>query len=169
MLNKVIHTLSRTMNDLGLPAVRFNFRGVGISEGFFDEGIGEADDALAVAQWATEHYVGSDLWLCGFSFGAMVASRAALTARPAQLVSVAPPAGRMAGLLGGQQPDCPWLIIQGAADEVAFCDQVVDWVNSLAPGPELVVLPDVGHFFHGRLTLLRETLLSHLPALPEPT
>jgi alpha/beta superfamily hydrolase len=162
MLNKVVHTLSRAVNDLGIPAVRFNFRGVGMSEGFYDGGIGEADDALAVVQWTRERYGGSDLWLCGFSFGAMVACRAALTARPAQLVSVAPPAKRMAGILDGRQPDCPWLIIQGAADEVVRCDEVVDWVNALAPGPELVILPDVGHFFHGRLTLLRETLASRL-------
>jgi hypothetical protein len=166
MLNKVIHTLSRSMNDMGMPAVRFNFRGVGASDGHYDGGIGETDDVLAIARWAAQRYSGSELWFCGFSFGGMVAARAALTASPAQLITIAPAAGRMAMLLGGEQPDCPWLIIQGDADEVVSCEEIVDWVNGLKPGPELVILPDVSHFFHGRLTLLRETLVSRLN-LPE--
>jgi alpha/beta superfamily hydrolase len=52
--------------------------------------------------------------------------------------------------------------VQGATDEVVACDEVIEWINGLAPGPELIVLPDVGHFFHGRLNLLRETVVSHL-------
>jgi len=162
MLNKVVHTLSRSVNELGMPAVRFNFRGVGISEGHFDGGVGEAEDALAITRWARQRYADSDVWLGGFSFGAMVACRAALTADAGQLITIAPPVARMAGLLEGRQPDCPWLIIQGDADEVVSCDGVVDWVNGLAPGPELIVLPGVDHFFHGRLTLLRETVVSRL-------
>ena len=162
MLNKVVHTLARSMNDMGLPAVRFNFRGVGASDGSYGEGLGETADTLAVCDWARRHYPGSELWLCGFSFGAMVACRAALDASPARLVSIAPPAGRMARLLEGRQPDCPWIIVQGEDDEVVDCQEVVDWVNGLAPGPELVVLPDVSHFFHGRLTLLREVLVERL-------
>jgi alpha/beta superfamily hydrolase len=161
MLNKVVHTLSRAMNSLGVPVLRFNFRGVGASEGEYAEGRGETEDTLAVADRALERYPGADLYLLGFSFGAMVAARAALTAEPAQLVTVAPAVSRLAGLLEGRQPACPWLIVQGDADEVVACDDVVNWVNQLEPGPELVVLPDVGHFFHGRLTLLRETVVAH--------
>ena len=168
MRNKVVHTLARAMNDLGMPAVRFNFRGVGASEGQYANGAGEIDDALAVADWARSRFSGSDLWLCGFSFGGMIAAAAALTASPAQLVTVAPAATRMAQLLGGRQPDCPWLILQGDADDVVNCDDIVEWVNGLAPGPELVVLPDVGHFFHGRLTLLRQTVVARLNRNPEP-
>lgn len=162
MLNKVVHTLARAMNDLGMPAVRFNFRGVGASDGQYSGGRGETDDALAVAGWARERYPDRELWLCGFSFGGMIAAAAALTALPAQLVTVAPAATRMAELLDGRQPSCPWLIVQGDADEVVNCDEVVEWLNRLAPGPELIILPGVGHFFHGRLTLLRETLVSRL-------
>lgn len=158
MLNKVVHTLARVANELGVPALRFNFRGVGASDGAFGGGLGEAEDTLAVADWARRRYPGAELWLAGFSFGAMVACRAALSLRPAQLVCVAPPAARMAGLLEGRQPDCRWLILQGDADEVVACETVIDWVNELAPGPELRVLPGVDHFFHGKLTLLRESL-----------
>ncbi len=162
MLNKVVHTLARVANDLGMPALRFNFRGVGASDGEYGGGYGESEDTIAVAQWAQRRYPGAQLWLAGFSFGAMVACRAALSLEPSQLVSIAPPAARMAGLLEGRQPACPWLVIQGDADEVVDCESVVAWVNQLQPGPELVILPGVDHFFHGRLTLLRETLVTHL-------
>ncbi len=162
MLNKVVHMLSRAMVELGMPAIRFNFRGVGASEGRYAQGIGETEDALAICRWAVERYRGAELWLGGFSFGAMVACRAALTADPAQLISIAPPVASMADLLEGRQPACPWLIIQGEADEVVDCDSVVDWVNRLEPGPELIVIPEVSHFFHGKLTVLRSTLVENL-------
>lgn len=164
MLNKVVHTLARSMNELGLPAVRFNFRGVGASEGAYAKGVGETEDTLRVIEWALDRYPGTELCLVGFSFGAMVACRAALSANPCQLVTVAPAVSRMQGLLGGSQPECPWLVVQGEADEVAVCSEVVEWLNGLAPGPELVVLPEVGHFFHGCLTVLRQTVVSHLHA-----
>jgi alpha/beta superfamily hydrolase len=165
MMNKVVHTLSRSMNDLGIPAVRFNFRGVGTSEGVYAGGYGETDDVLAVIEWVRKRYDVADFCLLGFSFGAMVASRAALAVRPAQLVTVAPAVSSLAELLGDAQPECPWLIIQGEADEVASCDELLEWANKLSPGPEVIVLPDVSHFFHGNLTLLRETVVSHLENL----
>ena len=161
-MNKVVYTLSRAMNELGASALRFNFRGVGASEGYFADGIGETDDALAVIGWAEQHYPGAELCLLGFSFGGMVAARAALLAAPVQLVTVAPAASRMAGLLDGRQPECPWLIVQGETDDVVPCAEVIAWVNGLAPGPELIVVPDTGHFFHGRLTKLREIVVNHL-------
>ena len=161
-MNKVVHTLSRALNDLGVPAVRFNFRGVGASEGKYGEGIGETEDALAVIDWTAQRWPSARLCLAGFSFGGMVAARAALTAGPAQLITVAPAATRMSALLDGRQPDCPWLIVQGDADDVVDCNDVIEWVNQLAPGPQLVVVPDTGHFFHGRLTLLRQIVVDHL-------
>jgi alpha/beta superfamily hydrolase len=77
MLNKVVHTLARSMNDLGIPAVRFNFRGVGASEGEYAGGIGETDDTLRVVEWSLNRYSSAAPCLVGFSFGAMVACRAA--------------------------------------------------------------------------------------------
>ena len=162
LMNKVVHTLSRAMNELGMPAIRFNFRGVGASDGDFADGLGETDDTLAVTDWAAHSFPGAELCLLGFSFGGMVAARAALSARPIQLITVAPAVTRMAGLLGGRQPECPWLIVQGETDDVAPCAAVVEWVNGLEPGPELIVVPDTGHFFHGRLTKLREIVVNHL-------
>ena len=162
MLNKVVHTLARAMLELGTPAVRFNFRGVGASEGVHAQGIGETEDALAVCQWAAGRYQDADLWLGGFSFGAMVACHAAVSINPAQLISIAPPVSYMEGFPDALQPSCPWLIVQGGADEVVDCDSVIEWVNRLEPGPEFVVLPEASHFFHGKLTMLRGILVEHM-------
>jgi len=162
MLNKVVHTLSRALNDLSIPAVRFNFRGVGASEGAYADGIGETEDVLAVADWARARFDGAELWVAGFSFGAAVAIRAALSTTCAQLITVAPPVARMARLLDQQGPKCPWLLIQGTADEVVAAGDVQDWVRKLDSPPDLVLLPDVDHFFHGRLTLLRDTVVGRL-------
>jgi alpha/beta superfamily hydrolase len=74
------------------------------------------------------------------------------------LVSVAPAIYRFAGNLQGH-PDCPWLIIQGDQDELVAVDETVEWVNGLAPGPELLVLQGAEHFFHGRLNDLRAAVL----------
>ncbi|NNF52227.1 MAG: alpha/beta hydrolase [Gammaproteobacteria bacterium] len=169
MDNKVVHTLSRAFHRLGVSTLRFNFRGVGDSDGEHDEGRGETDDAVAVADWAMQRFGGSvtqeatakRLWLAGFSFGAWIAVRAAARRRCAQLVTIAPPVQRFA-IRDEAQPDCPWLIVQGSADELVDSDAVLEWVNELGPGPEFVLLPDVDHFFHGALTDLRDTLLANL-------
>lgn len=163
MRNKVVHTLARAFNALGLPAVRFNYRGVGASEGRYGELTGETEDALAVANWARGRWPDAAIWMGGFSFGAIVAWRVALDTDIAQLVTVAPPVQRF-DVSGGRQPQCPWLVVQGASDEIVDCDAVVEWVNGLDPGPQLVVLEGVGHFFHGHLTELKETLVGNLPA-----
>jgi len=156
MQNKVVHTLCRVFNERGLAAILFNFRGVGASEGSYDEGDGEVDDALAVMEWAARRF-GGDAWLAGFSFGAAVALHAAARRAPAWLITVAPPVGRLP-VATERQPECPWIIVQGEEDELVDADGVVAWVNELAPGPELLLLPEVDHFFHGKLTLLRERL-----------
>lgn len=162
MLNKVVHTLGRAMNDLGRVVVRFNFRGVGASEGAYADGLGEAADVVAVAHWARERYALDGLWLAGFSFGAAVAIRAAPDLSPDDLISVAPPVRRMADLIAGIRPSCPWLVVQGTADDVVACEDVEAWAAALEPPPELVILPGVDHFYHGRLSLLRATVNEHL-------
>ncbi|MEQ1802720.1 MAG: alpha/beta hydrolase [Gammaproteobacteria bacterium] len=162
MLNKVVHTISRALNDLQIPVVRFNFRGVGASEGAYADGIGETEDALAVAAWAEQRYPGAALWLAGFSFGAAVAIRAAVAGSCRQLISVAPPVARMVSLIGDENPACPWLLVQGTADEVVPAADVETWARGRTPPPDLALLPDVDHFFHGRLTLLRDTIVSRV-------
>jgi len=164
MQNKVVHTLARAMLELGAAALRFNFRGVGASEGQHADGVGEVGDAMAACAWMRERFPGCELLLAGFSFGAMVACATAVTVRPAQLVAVAPPVERTRELLAGRHPGVPWLIVQGDADGVVPSAGVLAWVAELAPPPELVVLPGVDHFFHGSLTRLREVLVTRLSA-----
>jgi alpha/beta superfamily hydrolase len=159
MQNKVVHTLCRSFNELSAATLRFNFRGVGGSEGHFGEGQGETADAIAACDWLKAHYPAAELWLAGFSFGAMVACNAALSVRPTRLVSVAVPAARTRRLLAGRQPVSPWLVVQGDADGVVDSQDVIAWVGQLAPAPTLVVLPGVDHFFHGNLTVLHDTVI----------
>lgn len=159
MQNKVVHTLCRSLNELRAATLRFNFRGVGGSEGHYAEGHGETDDAIAACNWLVARYPAAALWLAGFSFGAMVACHAAVTIRPARLISVAPPAARTRQLLAGRHPSVPWLLIQGDADGVVSADGVIAWAGEFSPAPTLVVLPGVDHFFHGSLTLLRDTVI----------
>ncbi len=158
MHNKVAHTLARAFVRSGFAVLRFNFRGTEDSEGEYDEGVGELDDALAAMAWIRDQQPDVPMWLAGFSFGAAIAVRAAVEQPVAGLISVAPAIYRFAGNLQGQ-PDCPWLIIQGDEDELVEVDETVEWVDSLAPGPELLIMTGAEHFFHGRLHELRETVM----------
>jgi alpha/beta superfamily hydrolase len=157
MHNKVAHTLARTFLRMGFAVLRFNFRGTEQSEGQFDDGVGELDDALTALNWLRKQHPKVPLWLAGFSFGAAIAVRAATLVEVAGLVSVAPAVTRVAGGLDGQ-PACPWLVVQGDEDELVDVDDTIDWLNSLQPGPELQVFDGVEHFFHGRLIDLREAV-----------
>jgi uncharacterized protein len=157
MTNKVAHTLARSFLGVGFASLRFNFRGVGDSEGRFDNGDGEVDDVLAAVDWLRGEVPDLPLWLAGFSFGAAMAVRAAVEVGPAGLVSIAPAVSRFAGNLD-RQPDCPWLILQGDQDELVDVDDTIAWVNELEPGPELEIFPDTEHFFHGKLVLLRNAV-----------
>lgn len=152
--NKVAHTLARTLQGLGAAAVRFNFRGVGRSGGSYADGIGEVEDALAVATWAREHWQVERLWLGGFSFGAAVALKAALRAAPERLVTVAPPVERLE-LPAGTHPHCEWLVVQGTEDQLVDAGAVERWCRGFEPAPRLELLEGADHFFHGRLTDLR--------------
>lgn len=158
MTNKVAHTLARVATDLGFAALRFNFRGVGESDGRHDDGLGEVEDAQAVLDWGREKFDGRVL-LAGFSFGGMVAIELARTVEPHALISIAPPVTRFAKDSAWSPPRCRWLLVHGDADDVVPCGDTLEWLNDLAPGPELKVMEGVGHFFHGNLVRLREHLV----------
>lgn len=158
MTNKVAHILARTFNDLGMPVIRFNFRGVGASEGTFDHGRGETEDALAAVAAAHAQFGNRSLWLGGFSFGAAVAIQAATRTATTALVSVAPAVSRVSGS-DTVLPSCPWLVVQGDQDELVASDATRKWIASLAHPPELLVLEGADHFFHGRLNDVRDGIL----------
>jgi alpha/beta superfamily hydrolase len=168
MDNKVVTTLARCAHELGVPTIRFNFRGVGGSEGQFDDGRGEAEDVLVAAAHGRKLWPDAALWLGGFSFGGYVALRASTTrgvGRVEKLVTVAPALGRNYGSAREiSVPNCPWLLVQGEADEVIDANVVIDWAEQLEPPPELVTLPGVGHYFHGQLNALRDAVVPFLGA-----
>lgn len=170
MTNKVVTTLARSAHELAVPTLRFNFRGVGKSAGSFDEGRGEVDDALAVIAWGRQRWPAATLWLAGFSFGGVVALRASTAAGAGpvgRLVTVAPALGRNFGSVDDiAVPDCPWLIVQGEADEVVDANVVTAWARELRPAPQLVTLAGVGHYFHGQLTTLQQRVVPFLRDLP---
>jgi alpha/beta superfamily hydrolase len=156
--NKVTHTLARAFLACGMAALRFNFRGVGKSEGVFDEGVGELEDAVAATRWIGSRHPESPFWIAGFSFGAAIAIKAAGRNSADGLVSVAPAVTRVSGD-SAPQPTCPWLVIQGEDDELVDPEETVAWINGLEPGPELLMFPETGHFFHGKLVPLREAVV----------
>ena len=170
--NKVVYTLARAFEQCGAPAIRFNFRGVGASGGSHDDGRGEAADALAVIDWGRRRWPQAALWLAGFSFGGVIAVRIAAQARAARLVAVAPGINKI-DPAGAAPPLCPWLIVQGDADDVVPPAAVLGWARTLeaAPGvrpPEVRVLPGGSHFFHGRINELRDLVLEFMAAADSP-
>jgi len=161
MDNKVVWTVARSFEELGAPAIRFNFRGVGASAGSYDDGRGETADTLAVIAYGRQRFPGAALWLGGFSFGAAVAVRAAGKALPERVVLIAPGITRV-DVQGAAAPQCPWLIVQGDADDVVPPESVLEWAQTLIPAPSLRLLPGVGHFFHGRINELREVVVEFM-------
>ena len=167
MHNKVVTMAARALRECGATTVRFNFRGVGNSVGTFDEGEGESDDLRAVVAWARAHKPGAQLWLAGFSFGAYVSYKLAAELKPGLLLSIAPPVGRSWDFDAIPHPQCPWLVIQGEADEIVDAQAVKAWAEKLKPPPELVLMPETSHFFHRKLMDLRGAIKSGVrPWLP---
>lgn len=158
--NKVIATLTRTLNSLGIPVLRFNFRGVGASAGDHASGIGETEDLLAVIRHALTLYPGRELWLAGFSFGAYVTLRATQLVAVDRLITVAPPVN-LYDFSTLAAPTCPWLLIHGRDDEVVPFKDVLKWAARLYPAPDTVYPDGVGHYFHGSLKLLRTAIATH--------
>lgn len=160
MTNKVTYILARAFNDLGAVSLRFNFRSVGKSAGRFDNGIGETGDTLAAMDWLSAKYPGLPLWLGGFSFGAYIALRAQSERAVKRLVTVAPAVERF-DTASIKPPVCPWLLIQGDADEVVSPQAVLDWARKLPRPPSISILKGAGHFFHGRLNDVRQAVVEH--------
>ena len=171
MHNKVVTIIERSLRELGFDTVRFNFRGIGKSEGSFDEGVGESDDLDAVVSWARKMRPHAPLWLAGFSFGSYVVLRNAKRLDADALITIAPPVGRW-GFESIDLPDCPWLVVQGEEDEVVDPQLVFDWIEQLPVSPQLVRMAETSHFFHRRLMDLRgaikNAMRAHLPKANDP-
>ena len=161
MQNKVVQTLARAFVQSGWRAVRFNFRGVGTSEGTYDEGRGEAID---MQQVITQVAPAGPLALAGFSFGAFVTSHVvqALGDRrpPQQLVLVGTAASRfeLAPVALDLHERC--LVLHGELDDTVPLASVMDWARPQSL--PITVIPGCEHFFHGQLPLLKSLVVRHL-------
>jgi hypothetical protein len=158
MENKVVMTVARAALALGWRTLRFNTRGTGSSEGTWDAGRGEVDDAAAALQ--SQRAPGEPLLLAGFSFGASIASRLAraLVADAPRLVLVGPAVQNFEVA----PPPPATLVVHGESDDVVPLAAVLDWARTHSQ--PVTVVPGVGHFFHGQLPLLKDLVQRHLAA-----
>jgi alpha/beta superfamily hydrolase len=163
MDNKVVQTLARAFVGAGWTAVRFNFRGVGASEGVHDEGRGETEDMLAVVQQVAPD---GPLSIAGFSFGAFVAINALQSiwdAREIQRIALVGPSVERV-----PPPPLPAnshdraLVVHGEQDDTVSLSAVMDWARPQSL--PVTVVPGGGHFFHGQLPLLKSLVARHLRA-----
>ncbi len=163
MDNKVVQTLARAFVQCGWQAVRFNFRGVGATEGVHDEGRGEAEDFLAVVQQCAPE---GPIALAGFSFGSFVMSQALdrlwPDRQPDKLVFVGAAASRFQVAAVPQELHERTLVIHGEHDDTVPLAAVMDWARpQVLP---VTVVPGGSHFFHGQLPLLKSLVVRHLSA-----
>jgi uncharacterized protein len=162
MHNKVVFTLAKALNLARIPALRFNFRGVGRSTGVYGDGIGEAEDVRTALDWMAARFPATPLLLAGFSFGAWVGLPVgAADARVQRLIG----AGIPTNLLRVDQlaeSRVPKLIIQGARDEYGPLAEVQSWFAELPDPKELHIVPDSSHFFTDHLDELAATVTDWL-------
>jgi len=148
--NKVTQTLATTFADLDCVALRMNFRGVGQSEGVHDNGDGETEDMLVLADYANRTFGELPVFLAGFSFGGFVQTRVAARLAIRKLVLVAPAAGRF----DVASVPADTLVIHGEQDETVALKEIFDWARP--QNLPIVVIPGADHFFHRRLHLIKQ-------------
>lgn len=162
MHNKVVTTLSRALTQMGMIVLRFNYRGVGQSEGSYGHFTGEQEDLQACIHFMKEYFPSQDFWLAGFSFGSYIAAKGAeANAFVKQLITVAPAVNHV-DFYGLKYVTCPWLVIQGQEDELVPTEEVVKWADAFSEQITLKILPKASHFFHGQLVALRECVIESL-------
>lgn len=152
--NKVVHRMASTLHEMGAEVLRFNFRGVGGSEGTYDEGSGELEDARAAVQWMRARYPGARLWLAGFSFGSGIAARlAASDPTVERLILVAPPVKRSSFEVL-RHCAVPKVVFQGQADTICSPTDLEQEFARWAEPKTLVWVPEATHFFDRQLASL---------------
>jgi alpha/beta superfamily hydrolase len=175
--NKVVTTVCKAFNHHNLHSLRFNFRGVGLSEGSFGNVVGEIADLKTVLEWIRHVLPQLPIYLGGVSFGAYITAKATFEWSDSfpikQLISVAPTVDRR-DYTPFTSMNCPWIIIQGEEDEVVSSQAVYQWYDSLIKTiqheqnqntiilPKLIKIPNAGHFFNGQLPALRQAVENHL-------
>lgn len=163
MNNKVVTTTARAFKELGIPSLRFNFRGVGQSEGNYDDGVGESEDMLSLVRLWQQERPDTRFLFAGFSFGSYVVYRTAALCEHDLLITIAPPVHHYDYREFKPTPH-PWLIIQGEADEVVPLSLVLDFAAHSFPVLPVIHFAETGHFFHGKLLELKAKLIDSIKA-----
>jgi alpha/beta superfamily hydrolase len=165
MHNKVVFTLAKALSEAGLPALRFNFRGVGRSTGTYDNGLGEGEDVRTALNWLAARFPHTPLVLAGFSFGTWVGLPVGCAdARVTHLIG----AGVPTNLLDvAALHDCakPKLIIQGDHDEYGPLPSLQAWFEQLADPKTLRIIPDSSHFFTNHLDAVASVVIEWMGTL----
>lgn len=155
--NKVVTTLAKAANEAGWVSVRPNFRGVGMSDGSFDAGVGETDDLLAVARFVEASYPNLPWALAGFSFGAFVQHRLRQQLDARRLILVAP----AVTMYAFDPVPADSVVIFGDADELIPPAAIRLWAEQQQLAVKII--PDAGHFFHGKLKELKQAFIEACP------
>ena len=156
MHNKVVFRIARALNESGFAVLRFNFRGVGRSAGQHDGGLGEQEDLRAAMDFITNRYPGAELWLAGFSFGAMVMWPVGCQDERARaIIAVGLPVSRHS-FDASVSCDKPKLFVQGSLDEFGVPADLERFVEGLSQPQQLLIVEGADHFFEGRLSQLHK-------------
>jgi uncharacterized protein len=158
---KAVFRIAQALGQIGMPVLRFNFRGVGRSTGTFDEGRGEADDVRAALDELARRYPELPLCVAGFSFGAKVGLPVGCAdARVQQVIGAGVPVELLdVDTLAGCAK--PKLIVQGERDQYGPPPRLRDWYARLSEPKALVVVPAADHFFTDQLSQLADALLAY--------
>jgi alpha/beta superfamily hydrolase len=164
---KVVFRAAKALQRAGVAALRFNFRGVGLSEGKHGGGRGEQEDARAALDEMEKRFPDLPLLLGGFSFGSAVASHlAAADRRVRALFLLGLPESRMDGLAHLASMSCPRLLGQGEADVFGSSRRIREIAGSLPEPRTVVVVPGADHFFSGHLDALQEAIGAWVASRP---
>ncbi len=174
MNNKVVYTLYHAFVRRGYSALRFNFRGVGRSQGVFDRGEGELSDAASALDWLqTYNPNASACWIGGFSFGAWIGMQL-LMRRPEidGFISIAPPANQCDFTFLAPCP-ASGLIVQGDQDQLVPLEPVQKLITKLMHQRDIKIeykiIPGADHFFQGKLVELNEAIEGYINEKPRVT
>lgn len=162
MHNKVVYQAAKSLDHFGLPVLRFNFRGAGMSAGAHDQGRGELDDVRAALDFLTDTFPGLPVLLAGFSFGSWVGLRVGCEdSRVAELIGIGVPVNDsdFSYLSACEKPK---LFVQGSKDQFGALDRVKTLVASLPGDNQLIVVNDADHFLTGKLDQLDRAITNWL-------
>lgn len=168
MNNKVVYTLFKAFREAGFHVLRFNFRGVGVSEGSYDEGRGELEDAKYAYDYLSKEVpTNTPIWIGGFSFGSWVMFRLIQEIPFYRFLGISPPAQRF-DFSGCLNPSMPGLIVQGDQDEIVPIEAVDNFVSLLAPNTKenitYKIIPEADHFFTNQLGQLESLVNAYINA-----